>query len=95
MQRSEINDTNYKVIKQGDHMKLQNVITCLDCNYAGAPARVNGVDQCPQCASRSVWFVSCWSKPPWLTRLTDYQSNTAPHPHCSDITPSFFGGTEH
>ena len=75
-------------------MKLQDIVTCIDCNYAGAPARVNGINQCPQCASRSIWFISCWSRPPRLTGPLDYQTHPDPHAHCCEITPSFFGGTE-
>jgi hypothetical protein len=73
-------------------MKFQEVVVCLDCDFTGRPARVDGRDQCPQCASRALWFVSAFCAPEWLRAKLAGAGHGRPARGCCELVPSFFGG---
>ncbi len=76
-------------------MKYSQIHICLDCEYTGPLHHVAGISQCPQCASRSVWPVSAWSKSPAAIKLPFHEPKAKLKPTvttCCELTPSFFGG---
>lgn len=73
-------------------MKFNEIHFCLDCAYTGRLYHTRQASQCPQCASRAVWPVSAWSKPPVMALPFHKGAPKVKQHACCEMKPTFLGG---